>query len=167
MVESVEIDDEGQVVAAVRPHHREHDRCGVCGRRAAAGFDLGERRLPVQSAISTSPGPASWSGSTAFYVGGLRGAEGKVWQLTAIDIASSFGVDGVSADRRAIGRCRLSRGGTVSTFHSALGMLSVARFAVSWWRIGNTNRLVNPRTVADRERVRSSQLCPCTSQTTT
>ena len=34
VVESVEIDDEGQVVVAVRPHHRERDRCGVCGRRA-------------------------------------------------------------------------------------------------------------------------------------
>ena len=43
VVESVEIDDEGQVVVAVRPHHRERDRCGVCGRRAP-GFDLGEGR---------------------------------------------------------------------------------------------------------------------------
>jgi transposase len=43
VVESVESDEEGQVVAAVRPHHRELDRCGVCGRRAP-GFDLGEGR---------------------------------------------------------------------------------------------------------------------------
>jgi transposase len=43
VVESVEIDDEEQVVVAVRPHHRELDRCGVCGRRAP-GFDLGEGR---------------------------------------------------------------------------------------------------------------------------
>lgn len=43
VVESVEIDDEGQVVAAVRPRHGELDRCGVCGRRAP-GFDLGEGR---------------------------------------------------------------------------------------------------------------------------
>ena len=43
VVESVEIDEEGQVVVAVRPHHRERDRCGVCGRRAP-GFDLGEGR---------------------------------------------------------------------------------------------------------------------------
>ena len=43
VVESVELDDEGQVVVAVRPHHRERDRCGVCGRRAP-GFDLGEGR---------------------------------------------------------------------------------------------------------------------------
>ena len=43
VVESVEIDDERQVVVAVRPHHRERDRCGVCGRRAP-GFDLGEGR---------------------------------------------------------------------------------------------------------------------------
>ena len=39
----LEIDDEGQVVATVRPHHRELDRCCVCGRRAL-GFDLGEWR---------------------------------------------------------------------------------------------------------------------------
>ncbi len=43
VVESVEIDDQGQVVAAVRPHHRERDRCGACGRRCP-GFDLGEGR---------------------------------------------------------------------------------------------------------------------------
>lgn len=43
VVESVEIGEEGQVVVAVRPHHRERDRCGVCGRRAP-GFDLGEGR---------------------------------------------------------------------------------------------------------------------------
>jgi len=43
VVESVEIDGNGQVVAAVRPHHRERDRCGVCGRRSP-GFDLGEGR---------------------------------------------------------------------------------------------------------------------------
>ena len=43
VIESVEIDDEGQVVVAVRPHHRERDRCGLCGRRAP-GFDLGEGR---------------------------------------------------------------------------------------------------------------------------
>ncbi len=43
VVESVEIDDKGQVVVAVRPHHGERDRCGVCGRRAP-GFDLGEGR---------------------------------------------------------------------------------------------------------------------------
>jgi len=43
VVESVEIDEEEQVVVAVRPYHRERDRCGVCGRRAP-GFDLGEGR---------------------------------------------------------------------------------------------------------------------------
>ncbi len=43
VVESVEIDDSKQVVVAVRPHHRERDRCGVCGRRSP-GFDLGEGR---------------------------------------------------------------------------------------------------------------------------
>ena len=43
VVESVEIDDKEQVVVAVRPHHRERDRCGVCGRRSP-GFDLGEGR---------------------------------------------------------------------------------------------------------------------------
>jgi transposase len=43
VIESVEIDGEGQVVVAVRPHHRECDRCGLCGRRAP-GFDLGEGR---------------------------------------------------------------------------------------------------------------------------
>jgi len=42
-VEGVKIDDEGQAVVAVRPHHPERDRCGVCGRRAL-GFDLGEGR---------------------------------------------------------------------------------------------------------------------------
>ena len=42
VVESVESDD-GQVMVAVRPHHRERDRCGVCGRRSP-GFDLGEGR---------------------------------------------------------------------------------------------------------------------------
>jgi transposase len=43
VVESIEIDDNEQVVVAVRPHHRERDRCGVCGHRAP-GFDLGEGR---------------------------------------------------------------------------------------------------------------------------
>jgi transposase len=43
VVESVEIDDKEQVVATVRPHHAERDRCGVCGRRAP-GFDHGEGR---------------------------------------------------------------------------------------------------------------------------
>jgi transposase len=43
VVESVEIDEEEQAVVAVRPHHRELDRCGVCGRRCP-GFDLGEGR---------------------------------------------------------------------------------------------------------------------------
>lgn len=43
VIESVEIDDSGQVVVAVRPRHRERDRCGVCGR-PAPGFDLGEGR---------------------------------------------------------------------------------------------------------------------------
>ena len=43
VVESVEIDDKEQVVVAVRPHHRERERCGVCGRRSP-GFDLGEGR---------------------------------------------------------------------------------------------------------------------------
>lgn len=43
VVESVEIDGGGQVVVAVRPHQRERDRCGLCGRRAP-GFDLGEGR---------------------------------------------------------------------------------------------------------------------------
>jgi transposase len=42
-IESVEIDDKGQVVVAVRPHHRERDRCGLCGRRSP-GFDRGEGR---------------------------------------------------------------------------------------------------------------------------
>jgi transposase len=43
VVEGVEIDDGGRVVVAVRPHYRERDRCGVCGRRAP-GFDPGEGR---------------------------------------------------------------------------------------------------------------------------
>lgn len=43
VIESVETDDRGQVVVAVRPRHRERDRCGVCGRRSP-GFDLGEGR---------------------------------------------------------------------------------------------------------------------------
>ena len=43
VVENVQIDDKGQVVVAARPHQRERDRCGVCGRRAP-GFDLGEGR---------------------------------------------------------------------------------------------------------------------------
>lgn len=43
VIEGVEIDDRGQVVVAVRPHHRERGRCGVCGRRAP-GFDRGEGR---------------------------------------------------------------------------------------------------------------------------
>jgi transposase len=43
VVESMELDDEGQVVVAVRPHHRERDPCGVCGGRSP-GFDLGEGR---------------------------------------------------------------------------------------------------------------------------
>jgi len=43
VVESVEIDDQGQLVAAVRAHHKDSDRCGICGRRAP-GFDLGEGR---------------------------------------------------------------------------------------------------------------------------
>lgn len=43
VLESVEIDDKGQVAVAVRPHHRERDRCGLCGRRAP-GFDRGEGR---------------------------------------------------------------------------------------------------------------------------
>jgi transposase len=43
VVESVEVDGNEQVVVAVRPHHRERDRCGVCGR-LAPGFDLGEGR---------------------------------------------------------------------------------------------------------------------------
>jgi transposase len=46
VVESVEIDDKEQVVVAVRPHHRERDRCGVCGHRCS-GFDLGEGRRRV------------------------------------------------------------------------------------------------------------------------
>jgi transposase len=46
------------------------------------------------------PGPerhidVSWPGELVgidcFYVGRLRGTEGKIWQLTAIDVASSFG----------------------------------------------------------------------------
>ncbi len=56
VLESVEIDDQGQVVVAVRPHHRERDRCGLCGCRAP-GFDLGEgrrrwRALDLGSAIA-------------------------------------------------------------------------------------------------------------------
>ena len=43
VVEGVEIDEKGQVVVAVRPYHRERDRCGICGRRSP-GFDLGEGR---------------------------------------------------------------------------------------------------------------------------
>lgn len=43
VVEGVEIDEGGQVVAAVRPRHRERHHCGVCGRRCP-GFDLGEGR---------------------------------------------------------------------------------------------------------------------------
>jgi len=43
VVESVEVDDNEQVVVAVRPHYRERDRCGICGCRAP-GFDLGEGR---------------------------------------------------------------------------------------------------------------------------
>lgn len=35
--------------------------------------------------------PGELVGIDCFYVGRLRGTEGKVWQLTAIDIASSFG----------------------------------------------------------------------------
>jgi transposase len=42
-IESVEIDDEGQVVVAVRPHRPERDRCGLCGRRSP-GFDRGVGR---------------------------------------------------------------------------------------------------------------------------
>jgi transposase InsO family protein len=34
--------------------------------------------------------PGELVGIDCFYVGRLRGAEGKIWQLTAIDIASSF-----------------------------------------------------------------------------
>jgi transposase InsO family protein len=35
--------------------------------------------------------PGELVGIDCFYVGRLRGTEGKIWQLTAIDIASSFG----------------------------------------------------------------------------
>jgi transposase InsO family protein len=35
--------------------------------------------------------PGELVGIDCFYVGRLRGTEGKVWQLTAIDVASSFG----------------------------------------------------------------------------
>jgi hypothetical protein len=35
--------------------------------------------------------PGEPVGIDCFYVGRLRGTEGKVWQLTAIDVASSFG----------------------------------------------------------------------------
>ena len=35
--------------------------------------------------------PGELVGIDCFYVGRLRGTEGRVWQLTAIDVASSFG----------------------------------------------------------------------------
>jgi transposase InsO family protein len=35
--------------------------------------------------------PGELVGIDCFYVGRLRGTEGKIWQLTAIDVASSFG----------------------------------------------------------------------------
>lgn len=43
VVEGVDVGDDGHVVAAVRAHHLDLDRCGVCGRRCP-GFDRGERR---------------------------------------------------------------------------------------------------------------------------
>ncbi len=43
VVEEVNFNGEGEVVAAVRPRWRERDRCGVC-RRRSPGFDLGEGR---------------------------------------------------------------------------------------------------------------------------
>ena len=47
-------------------------------------------RDPGPSSTSTSSGPASWSASTASTSASLRGTEGAIWQLTAIDIRSSF-----------------------------------------------------------------------------
>jgi transposase len=43
VVEDVYLDDEGNVVVAVRPRWSERDRCGVC-RRRSPGFDLGDGR---------------------------------------------------------------------------------------------------------------------------
>ena len=42
-VEDVEHSDKGRVVVAVRPRHRERERCGIC-RRRLPGFDLGAGR---------------------------------------------------------------------------------------------------------------------------
>ena len=46
--------------------------------------------IQSQSAISTSQRPGELVGIDCFYVGRLKGTEGAIWQLTAIDIASSY-----------------------------------------------------------------------------
>lgn len=65
----------------------------------AAGFpwSLGMPPLPSRSrrhgslpAISRPRCPASWSSSTASNIGRLTGTKGRVWQHSAIDVASSF-----------------------------------------------------------------------------
>jgi len=50
---------------------------------------MSRREHQSQSAISTSSG-GELVGIDCFYVGRLRGTEGAIWQLTAIDIASSY-----------------------------------------------------------------------------
>jgi transposase InsO family protein len=48
-------------------------------------------REPAQEPHIEVEWPGELVGMDCFYVGRLRGTEGAVWQLTAIDIASSFG----------------------------------------------------------------------------
>ncbi len=46
--------------------------------------------IPLQNSTSTSQRPGELVGIDCFYVGRLKGTEGAIWQLTAIDIASSY-----------------------------------------------------------------------------
>ena len=48
------------------------------------------QRRPSRSGTSKSERPGELVGIDCFYVGRLRGTKGAIWQLTAIDVASSF-----------------------------------------------------------------------------
>jgi hypothetical protein len=77
----------------------------VCGRFSAVGLNTRAKRLgliagyaaPYEPPRTPEPErhidvdhPGELVGIDCFYVGRLRGTEGAIWQLTAIDIASSY-----------------------------------------------------------------------------
>src|SRR3954454_16087331 len=51
---------------------------------------MSRRAKPGSSATSTSPGRGELVGIDCFYVGRLKGTAGAIWQLTAIDVYSSY-----------------------------------------------------------------------------